>query len=169
MILKGRQRAGGADLTTHLSNEYDNDNERVELAHVRGTVPNDLHGAFAEIVAVAAGTRCKEPLYSLTINPASPLTREQYLATIDHIEGKLGLAGQPRAVVFHVKTGREHCHVVWSRIDLDRMKLRTCARELAHAYGLSLPPGLPELVSPGTHVGIGSSVTAGFEHRLNRP
>ncbi|MFC3071578.1 relaxase/mobilization nuclease domain-containing protein [Shinella pollutisoli] len=152
MILKGSQRAGGADLATHLSNEYDN--ERVEIAQVRGTAARDLHGALAEYEAVAAGTRCKEPLYSLAINPSSPLSREQYMAAIDHIEGKLGLTGQPRAVVFHVKNGREHCHVVWSRIDLDnmraiglshdRMKLRTCARELAHAYGLSLPAGLAE-------------------------
>lgn len=152
MILKGNQRAGAADLATHLSNEYDN--ERIEIAQVRGTVADDLHGAFAEIEAVASGTRCKEPLYSLAINPAAPISREQYLAAIDHIEDKLGLAGQPRAVVFHVKNGREHCHVVWSRIDLDtmkaiplshdRMKLRTCARELAHAYGLTLPAGLAE-------------------------
>lgn len=152
MILKGNQRAGAADLATHLSNEYDN--ERIEIAQVRGTVADDLHGAFAEIEAVASGTRCKEPLYSLAINPAAPISREQYLAAIDHIEDKLGLSGQPRAVVFHVKNGREHCHVVWSRIDLDtmkaiplshdRMKLRTCARELAHAYGLALPAGLAE-------------------------
>lgn len=152
MILKGNQRAGGADLATHLSNEYDN--ERIEIAQVRGTVAGDLHGVFAEIEAVAAGTRCKEPLYSLAINPSAPLSREQYMAAIDHIEGQLGLAEQPRAVVFHVKNGREHCHVVWSRIDLDnmkaiplshdRMKLRTCARELAHAYGLTLPAGLAE-------------------------
>lgn len=62
--------------------------------------------------------------------------------------------GQPRAIVFHEKEGREHCHVVWSRVDLDRMKavqishdhmkLRTCSRELAHAYGLRLPDGLAE-------------------------
>jgi hypothetical protein len=152
MILKGNQRAGAADLATHLSNEYDN--ERIEIAAIRGTVADDLHGALAEIEAVASGTRCRQPLYSLAINPSSPISREQYLAAIDHIEGKLGLADQPRAVVFHVKHGREHCHVVWSRIDNetmraipmshDRMKLRTCARELAHAYGLDLPAGLAE-------------------------
>jgi hypothetical protein len=152
MILKGNQRAGAADLATHLSNEYDN--ERIEIAEVRGTVADDLHGALAEIEAVAAGTRCREPLYSLAINPSAPISRDQYMAAIDHVEGKLGLTGQPRAVIFHVKNGREHCHVVWSRIDLDtmtaiplshdRMKLRTCARELAHAYGLTLPAGLAE-------------------------
>mgnify|MGYP001114919264 FL=1 len=152
MILKGSQRTGGRDLATHLSNEYDN--ERIEIASVRGTVADDLHGAFAEYEAVAAGTRAQKPLYSLSINPSDPLSRAQYMAAIDHIEDKLGLTGQPRAVVFHVKDGREHAHVVWSRIDIDtmkaipishdRMKLRTCARELAHAYGLSLPPGLAE-------------------------
>lgn len=152
MILKGNQRKGGADLATHLSNEFDN--ERVVIAQVRGTVADTLHGAFAEIEAVASGTRCKEPFYSLAINPSAPLTRDQYMAAIDHIEDRLGLTGQPRAVVFHTKHGREHCHVAWSRIDLDsmkaipmnhdRMKLRTCARELAHAYGLTLPAGLAE-------------------------
>jgi len=152
MILKGSQRAGGRDLATHLSNEYDN--ERIEIASVRGTVADDLHGALAEFEAVAAGTRATKPLYSLSINPSAPLSRAQYDAAIDHIENRLGLTGQPRAIVFHVKDGREHCHVVWSRTDIDtmkaipishdRMKLRTCARELAHAYGLSLPPGLAE-------------------------
>src|SRR5690606_32941902 len=67
MILKGSQRTGGRDLATHLSNEYDN--ERIELASVRGTVADDLHGALAEYEAVAAGTRCVKPLYSLSINP----------------------------------------------------------------------------------------------------
>ena len=152
MILKGNQRTGAADLATHLSNEYDN--TRVEIAQLRGVVADDLHGALAEFAGIARATRCKQPLYSLAINPAEPLNREQYMAAIDHIEGKLGLSGQPRAVVFHVKNGREHCHVVWSRIDVanmravpmshDRMKLRTCARELAHAYGLPLPAGLAE-------------------------
>ncbi|MGN6285510.1 MAG: relaxase/mobilization nuclease domain-containing protein [Afipia sp.] len=150
MILKGNQRAGGADLASHLQNEFDN--ELVEVAEIRGTVAQDLHGAFGEYEAIAAGTRCKEPLYSLSINPSAPLTRDQYRAAIDRIEQGLGLSGQARAVVFHVKHGREHCHVVWSRIDTarmravqlshDRQKLRTLARELAHEFGLPLPEGL---------------------------
>ena len=64
----------------------------------------------------------------------------------------LGLSGQPRAVVFHVKHGREHCHVVWSRIDTekmkavqlshDRQKLRAVAQEYARDHNLTLPPGM---------------------------
>lgn len=150
MILKGSQRAGGADLALHLMNEFDN--ERTELAALRGTVADDLYGAFAEFDAIAAGTRCKKHLYSLSINPPQPLTRAQYVTAVDRIEAGLGLQGQPRAVVFHVKNGREHCHVVWSRIDSrtlksvhishDRMKLRGLARELGRDFGFALPDGL---------------------------
>ncbi|MFN1208979.1 relaxase/mobilization nuclease domain-containing protein, partial [Enterococcus lactis] len=46
---------------------------------------------------------------------------EQRAYAIDKLEAALGLTGQPRIVVVHEKEGREHCHIVWSRIDLDRM------------------------------------------------
>jgi len=54
--------------------------------------------------------------------------------------------------VFHVKKGREHCRVIWSRIDLDKMravqlsndrqKLRSVAQEFARDHGLELPEGM---------------------------
>ena len=155
MILKGSQRANGGDLAIHLMNGFDN--ESVELAELRGAVADDLSGAFAEFEAVAAGTRAEKYLYSLSINPHEPLTRDQYMDAIGVIEDRLGLADQPRAVVFHVKpdgdgVGREHCHVVWSRIDIaamkaihlshDKSKLMDCACDLAHRFGHELPPGL---------------------------
>lgn len=150
MILKGSQRGHGDDLATHLMNALEN--ERVEIAELYGAVADDLHGAFAEFEAVASGTRAKQYLYSLSINPSAPLTRQQYDEAIASIEDRLGLTGQPRAVVFHVKHGREHCHVVWSRIDVEKMRAihmahdhrRLCdlSCELARKYGLDLPPGL---------------------------
>jgi hypothetical protein len=121
MIPKGNQRGGGQNLATHLMNSYTN--ERVEIADVRGTVAQDLHGAFREWFAESKATKCTEYLYSLSINPDNrqgDLTRDQYMDFIARTEKKLGLAAQPRAVVFHVKKGREHCHVVWSRIDLEK-------------------------------------------------
>ena len=98
------------------------DNEHVEIAQLYGSIADDLFGAFAEFEAVASGTRAQNYLYSLSINPPEPLSREQYDEAIAQIEDGLGLKGQPRAVVFHIKHGREHCHVVWSRIDIDKMK-----------------------------------------------
>ena len=155
MILKGNQRGGGADLAIHLMNGFDN--ESIEIAEVYGTVAGDLYGAFAEFEAVSRGTKATEYLYSLSIDPPKPLTREQYYDAIQAIETRLGLTDQPRAVVFHVKRGddgraREHCHVVWSRIDIENMRaihmsydhsrLMDLSCELARKFGFDLPQGL---------------------------
>lgn len=153
MIPKGNQRSGGRQLATHLLNSYDN--ERIEVAEVRGSVAQDLHGAFTEWHAISKATRCKKYLYSLSVNPdhrQGPFSREDYFDFINRTEDKLGLTDQPRAVVFHVKEGREHCHVVWSRIDADnlkaiqlshdRQKLRAIAQEYALDRGLELPTGM---------------------------
>jgi hypothetical protein len=153
MIPKASQRGGGRQLATHLLNEFDN--ERVHIAEIRGAMAADLHGAFAEWRAQSGGTRCLKYLYSLSINPdpdQGPLTRAQYLDFIERTEKSLGLEGQPRALVFHIKHGREHCHAVWSRINVeksravqlshDRPKLMSVVREFARDHGLELPAGL---------------------------
>jgi hypothetical protein len=158
MILKGNQRGGGQQMAAHLMNSFDN--ERVEIADLRGAVADDLSGAFAEWAAEARGTKCDKFLYSLSLNPDQSqghLTREQYLELLERTERSLKLVGQPRAVVFHEKRDkdgvlREHCHAVWSRIDTekmkavqiahDRLKLRTVAREFARDHGLELPDGM---------------------------
>jgi hypothetical protein len=154
MIPKASQRGLGQDLATHLQNAYDN--EYVEIAELRGAVARDLHGAFAEWELCAhAMTGCRNYLYSLSVNPdpaQGPLTRTQYIDYIDRAEAKLGLAAQPRAIVFHIKDGREHCHVVWSRIDtergkavhqaFDRQKLMMVTRQFARDHGLALPEGM---------------------------
>ena len=125
MIPFASSRGHGQDLATHLQKEFDN--EYIEVAEISGAIADDLHGAFAEWEAQASAlTRCENYLYSLSINPDQktngPLTRAQYDDYIARVEQSLGLAGQPRAVVFHIKNEREHCHVVWSRIDVVQEK-----------------------------------------------
>lgn len=153
MIPFSSQRGLGQDLAAHLLNEHDN--ELMELAELRGAIADDLQGAFAEWEAQAhALTKCKNYLYSLSINPDQSqgrLTREQYFEYTDRVEERLGLAGQPRAVVFHIKDGREHAHVVWSRVDainekavhmaFDHDKLMMVTREFARDHDLRLPAG----------------------------
>lgn len=153
MIPKGNQRGGGQQLATHLMNSFDND--RVEILDVRGAIAADLHGAFAEWYAQSKATDCRKYLYSLSINPdhrQGPYTRDHYYDFIDRVEKKLRLTNQPRAIVKHVKKGREHYHVIWSRIDgakgkavqmsHDRQKLRKVAQEYARDHHLILPPGM---------------------------
>src|SRR3984957_2057660 len=122
MIIKGKSRAAPQQLATHLGNAEKN--ERVSLVETRGTVAQDLRGALVEMDAYAVGTRCEKPLYHAAISPEPPhrLTDEQRGQAIDALEEKLGLAGHARVVVMHEKLGRQHIHVVWSRIDLDRMR-----------------------------------------------
>jgi hypothetical protein len=100
-------------------------------------------------------TGCRNYLYSLSVNPdpsQGHLTRAQYLDYIDRAEAKLNLSGQPRAIVFHIKEGREHCHVIWSRIDaehskaihqaFDHQKLMMVTRQFARDHGFLLPDGM---------------------------
>lgn len=151
MILNGNQRGGAKDLAVHLMKE---ENDHVELYELRGFVADDLMGAFGEAQAISKGTRCKQFLFSLSLNPPEKelVAVSEFEAAIDQVEKKLGLEGQPRAIVFHEKNGRRHAHAVWSRIDTINMKaiqlshshrkLRDVSREIYREHGWELPSGL---------------------------
>ena len=151
MILKASQRGGGMQLGAHLLKE---ENEHVEVHEIRGFVSDTVLGAMKEAQAVAQGTRCKQFLFSVSLNPpetASPSIKA-FEAAIDRIEEKNGLAGQPRMIIFHEKEGRRHAHAVWSRIDADtmtarplpffKMKLREISKSLYLEHGWQMPRGL---------------------------
>lgn len=152
MILKASQRGGGKQLAIHLLNAADN--EHVHVHELRGFTADDLPGAFQEAYAVSRGTKAKQFLFSLSLNPPQEhkVETETFEAAIDAIERKVGLEGQPRAVVFHEKDGRRHAHAVWSRIDAEKMrainlpffkmKLRDVSRELYLENGWKMPRGL---------------------------
>lgn len=145
MIVKGGSRAGAADLAKHLLRR--DTNEQVELVETRGTIASDLLGALAEMEAVSAGTRCRRPLYHANIDPDAryAMSGKQWADSVDALEARLGLSGHARVVVRHVKNGRAHMHVVWSRIDIDRMQAvsdswnyrahEEVARELERRFG----------------------------------
>lgn len=151
MILKGSQRSGAGQLSRHL---LKSENEHVELHELRGFMTDDLPGALQEAHAISQGTRCKQFLFSLSLNPPEneKVPVEVFEKAISKIEHKLGLGDQPRAIVFHEKEGRRHAHVVWSRIDAKEMKainlphyklkLRDISRELYLEHDWQMPRGL---------------------------
>ena len=151
MILKGNQRGGAKDLALHLMKE---ENEHIELHELRGFASDDLMGALNEAYAVSRGTRCKKFLYSLSLNPPPQenVRTRDFETAIERVEEKLGLSGQPRAIVFHEKEGRRHAHAVWSRIRAEEMKavhlshdqkkLNAVSREIFLEHGWKLPRGL---------------------------
>lgn len=122
MILKGSIRGSARELATHLLNGTDN--EHAEVHEVRGFASEDLTSALIEAECLAKGTRCTKHLFSLSLNPPAheTVSIETFEEAVDRIETGLGLENCPRAVVFHEKEGRRHCHVVWSRIDSEEMK-----------------------------------------------
>lgn len=151
MILHGNQRGGAKNLALHLLKD---ENEHVELHELRGFVSHDLVAALGEIHAVSKGTKAKQFLFSLSLNPPpkEDVPTSAFENAITRVEDKLGLSGQPRAIVFHEKEGRRHAHCVWSRIDTDQMKaiplsfskrkLMEVSRELFLEHGWEMPRGM---------------------------
>lgn len=121
MVIKGVSCAGARRLAVHLMRT--DTNERAEVKELHGVAAENLRGALLEMEAVASGARTKKPFYHASINTRADerLTDEQRNYAIDRLESALGLTGQARVVVVHQKEGREHCHIVWCRIDLGRM------------------------------------------------
>jgi hypothetical protein len=112
MILVGNQRGGAKDLALHLLKQ---ENEHVEVHEVRGFASHNLTAALNEAYAISRAIRCKQFLYSLSLNPpkSENVSTETFKQAIEQAEEKLGLTDQPRAIVFHEKNGRRHCHAVW--------------------------------------------------------
>lgn len=156
MILHGNQRGNSAELAHHLLKD---ENEQVEVYQIRGFVSSDLPGALQESYAISRATKCKQHLYSLSLNPpkdGTP-TPEDFENASNSVEKQLGLVNQPRVIVFHEKRGldgelRKHAHVVWCRIDVERMKaiplpytkmqLREVSRDLFIQHNWRMPDGL---------------------------
>lgn len=153
MILIGNQRGGAKDLARHLLKE---ENDHVRIHDLRGFASDDLGEALTEAYAISRGTRCKQFLFSLSLNPPAhaEVSTEAFESAVESVETKLGLSGQPRAIVFHEKEGRRHAHAVWSRIKAEEMKavqmsysgekLLDVSRELHREHGWKMPRGLLE-------------------------
>lgn len=151
MILKASQRSGAKQLGLHLLKTEEN--EHVEIHEVSGFVSDDLMGAMKEAHALSLGTKCKQFLFSVSLNPPSTesVRAEVFERACDVIEERLGLKGQPRMIVFHEKEGRRHAHAVWSRIDAETMTakplpffkrtLNAIAKELYLENGWKMPDG----------------------------
>lgn len=151
MILKGSQRGGAKQLAHHLLKVQEN--EHVDIHQISGFASENLHEALHEIYAVSQGTRCRQFLLSLSLNPpqTESVPVEYFEKALNDIEKELGLEGQPRVVIFHEKEGRRHAHCVWSRINIEEMKainlpyykykLRDISKQLYLHYGWQLPKG----------------------------
>lgn len=149
MIAKGAMNNSGAKLAAYMVRSEKG--EKAELYQVYGFATGDIHEAFRSIDAMAKGTRVRQPFFHVAVRnlEGEDLSRADWMHTADRIEAKLGLSGQGRAIAIHrdEKTGHEHMHVAWSRIDDESLKaiplpffktrLKEISRELEIELGLT--------------------------------
>lgn len=161
MIINGGSRCNARFFAKHLSNE--DENERVTLCDIRYLAAENITDALHEMEVVAIGTFCKNFFYHANINPLDTehLTAEQWDYAVELLEQNLGLQNNARFIVEHRKKGRTHRHVVWSRIDVRRMRAVTMmhdyakhqatARQLEREFGLQSVESVlgPEKVKGG--------------------
>ena len=68
MIIKASQRGGALQLARHLLKTEEN--EHVEVYELRGfAAEQSLSNALHEVTAIAKGTRCRQPIFSVSLNP----------------------------------------------------------------------------------------------------
>lgn len=131
MIINGGSRSNWRFFAKHLVKATEN--EQVTPIEFRGLAAESVLEALREMDALASASRCKNFFYHANLNPRAHeiLTDRQWEVAVDVLESKLGLAGHSRFVIEHVKEGRQHRHVIWSRINPDTTTTRSDSRNFA--------------------------------------
>jgi hypothetical protein len=115
VIIKG-QSSTGKGLGAYLLQPK---NDRVEFWGIRGDIARDLRETLDDWSSDALGTQCQKPLYHAQLNPDRVLSRAEWDTAIALFEQEMGFENQPRAIVLHEYKGREHVHLVYSRLNED--------------------------------------------------
>lgn len=150
MISKGNTHKNGVRLANYMTTGKKG--ERAELWQMCGFEATNIRDGFRDVQIMAGATKCEHPFFHVQVRnrDGETLTRPQWEHAADRIERMLGLANQPRAIAFHIdeKTGHEHMHVAWSRIDEDTLtakrlpffkeRLKKISRELEMHFGLEV-------------------------------
>ncbi|CAA7619040.1 relaxase/mobilization nuclease domain-containing protein [Magnetospirillum sp. SS-4] len=183
MIIKGSSRGHDwRDVRRLADHLLAAENEVAEVLEIDGTVSMDLHAALKEMRAISLGTRCRKPLYHASINldraEVGTMSPDMWREAVDELGKRLGMAGHQRVVIRHVKAGREHVHIVWSRVDPATLKVASdshnyrkheqCARALEDRWNLrrvvgahTRPETTPRPVAVATHSDWQASVRTG--------
>lgn len=175
MIIKANPLKNGRKLGNYLIAE--SADQKVAILDQRGTLldanteglPAVLNAWEKEALAVTKGEKA---LYNMKIRlaPGETLERDQWFKIVDTVERKLKLMDHPRVVVAHYLKGEPHLHVVYSRLDRERCRLRSMSFDGKHwfdtARALEKEFGLRELSSAPRRDRNGNHNTRSVEHRM---
>jgi hypothetical protein len=126
MIAKGNTHDNGPRLARYLTTGKPE--EYAELWELRGFASRDITEALRTVQLIAKGGQCTRPFFHVQIRnrAGETLSQFQWKNVADRIERILGLRDQPRAIAVHVdrRTGHEHIHIAFSRIDQETLKAK---------------------------------------------
>jgi len=123
MIINGKSRADPKELAALLL--CTDTNETVRILEDTYSVSGDLTEALVDMQTLTMATRGKKGLYHARIDPgAYAMTEDQWLRAADVLEEELRLQDQPKVIVLHENDGQGHLHVVWARVDMEKLTLR---------------------------------------------
>ena len=127
MIIKGGSRSNGAQLGRYLMEK--GENAEVEVLELPASA-RSVGEAVRDMERMGKATRGEKTLYHAQINPnpGEPMWERDWIRSADILAEKLGMEGQPRVIVYHLKEGylegaREHAHVVFQRTDVEKERL----------------------------------------------
>jgi hypothetical protein len=128
MTVRGRVRSNGAQLAHYLMKQADNDNAPV-VFDIRGMVfPKDVRKSLLSMSLLSElSKRSNKGLYHVVINPGpheKPLTPAEWFRSAEILEEETGYQNAERVMVLHTKDRVIHCHLVYSRYDLELQKMR---------------------------------------------
>lgn len=147
MIIKGKSSTGRG-LGAYLLQDK---NDRVQEWGIRGDIPRDLTETLNDWRSDSLGTNCTKPLYHAQLNPDRALSRKEWDKAIALFEKEMGLQHQPRVIVLHEYKGREHLHLVYSRMkengkavsdSWNYLHHEKAAREIERVLGLEKTQGV---------------------------
>ena len=148
MIIKGESHSGRG-LGAYLLKDK---NDRAEIWGIRGDLATrSLSDTLNDWRSDSLGTNCTKPLYHAQLNPDRVLSREEWEKAVALFEKEMGFEGQPRVMVLHDYKGREHMHLVYSRIDENGKAIsdswnyvhhEKAAREIERVLGLEKTQGV---------------------------
>ena len=132
MIIKSSQRAKHQALAIHLLKRRDDDGheQTVRVSNARYIWPQDnVRQALDDMEIISRQSdRVQKDLYHVTINPADPISEEEWDKVFELYEQEFGLEDLAFIEVTHDKKGRVHKHRVYERVGIDTGK----AIQLSH-------------------------------------
>ena len=126
MIINGGSYRALGWWTKHLENAETNDRIHVFGGYGLNGAEKSVGDALRRMEEMACGTQAKNFFYQANINaePGETLTYEQAMEAAERLKDNLGLSGHPSVLIEHVKKGRQHFHMLASRIDGDGRVVR---------------------------------------------